>query len=65
MGRNETQYHGLFYMKKELFNIGPISSTIKPDYERGNVALFCGDCLEIMPAFSGSVDAIIADWPYG
>jgi len=30
----------------------------------GDAALYCGDCLEILPAL-GKVDAVIADPPYG
>lgn len=32
----------------------------------GNSALYCGDCFEFMPLIpTGSIDAIIADLPYG
>jgi len=37
-----------------------------PDYERGNVRLYCGDCLELLPQLeAGSVDAVVTDPPYG
>ena len=36
-----------------------------PDYERGNVRLYCADCLEILPQLpDGSVDAVVTDPPY-
>ena len=32
----------------------------------GNIVLYCGDCLEILPTLEpGSVDAGVVDWPYG
>jgi DNA modification methylase len=40
--------------------------TRRPDYESERVALFCGDCLEILPGLAdGSVDMIFTDPPYG
>ena len=37
-----------------------------PDWERGNVRLYCGDCLELLPQLeAGSVDAVVTDPPYG
>ena len=30
----------------------------------GDAALYCGDCLEILPAL-GEVDAVVTDPPYG
>lgn len=36
----------------------------KPDYERGNVRLYCGDCREILPELEG-IDAVVTDPPYG
>ena len=37
----------------------------KPDWERGDVRLYCGDCLEILPQLAaGSVDAVVTDPPY-
>lgn len=37
-----------------------------PDYERGNVRLYCGDCLELLPQLeAGSVDCVVTDPPYG
>lgn len=38
----------------------------QPDYERGGVRLYCGDCLDILPTLEpGSIDAVVADPPYG
>jgi len=34
-------------------------------YERGNIQLYKGDCLDIMPQLDGLFGAIIADLPYG
>ena len=31
----------------------------------GNATLYCGDCLEILPAIRKQVDAIVSDPPYG
>src|SRR6185295_15763818 len=37
-----------------------------PDYQRGNIRLWCGDCLELLPQIEpGSVDAVVTDPPYG
>jgi DNA modification methylase len=34
--------------------------------DSGNIRLYCGDCLEILPALeAGSVDAVVTDPPYG
>ena len=34
--------------------------------DNGNIRLYCGDCLEIMPTLeAGSVDAVVTDPPYG
>ena len=34
--------------------------------DNGNIKLFCGDCLEILPTLeAGSVDAVVTDPPYG
>ena len=45
--------------------VGQVNS-IKPDYQNNGVSLYLGDCLDKMCAIeSGSVDAIIADLPYG
>ncbi|MCK9598143.1 MAG: site-specific DNA-methyltransferase [Sphaerochaeta sp.] len=39
--------------------------TRRPDYETDRVALFCGDCLEILPGLgAGSVDATVTSPPY-
>lgn len=41
---------------------------IKPFYQNDNGALYCGDCLEIMPqliAEGVKVDAVVTDPPYG
>jgi DNA modification methylase len=39
---------------------------MKPDYQRGGIELYCGDCMEILPQLKGrSVDAVITDPPYG
>lgn len=38
--------------------------SVTPDYQRGNVTLYCGDCREILPELAG-VDAVITDPPYG
>ena len=40
--------------------------SLKPDYERGGVQLYCGDCLEVLPQLeAGSIDAVVTDPPYG
>lgn len=37
-----------------------------PDYERDGVRLYCGRCEDVLPGIdAGSVDAVIADPPYG
>jgi DNA modification methylase len=37
-----------------------------PDYERGGVRLWQGDCLALLPELeAGSVDAVVCDPPYG
>jgi DNA modification methylase len=41
---------------------------MEPDVvlDGGNIKLFCGDCLEILPTLeAGSVDAVVTDPPYG
>jgi len=39
---------------------------IEPTWQQGDVALYLGDCLEILPQLeAGSVDAVITDLPYG
>lgn len=39
---------------------------MEPTWESGNVKLYQGDCLEILPTLeAGSVDAVITDPPYG
>ena len=39
---------------------------IAPTWQAGDVQLFLGDCLEILPQLeAGSVDAVITDPPYG
>jgi len=39
---------------------------VKPAYERGNVRLYLGDCRDVLPTLDrGSIDAVIADPPYG
>lgn len=43
-----------------------MSSLPKPYYERGGIAIYHGDCRDILPALeSGSVDFILTDPPYG
>jgi site-specific DNA-methyltransferase (adenine-specific) len=37
---------------------------LKPYYEHNGIAIFCGDCREILPMLD-RVDAVIADPPYG
>lgn len=38
---------------------------IQPDYQRENVRLYCGDCLDILPELeAGSVDAVVTDPPW-
>ncbi len=38
----------------------------KPDYERDGIALYCGDCRDVMAAMpDGYVDAVVTDPPYG
>lgn len=40
--------------------------SIKPDYQRGPVTLYCGDCLDVLPEIeAGSVDAVVTDPPWG
>ena len=39
-------------------------STPQPQYERGDVRLYLGDCREILPTL-GKVDAVVTDPPYG
>ncbi len=36
----------------------------QPTYENGDVKLWLGDCLEILPGLSG-IDAVVTDPPYG
>ena len=39
---------------------------MKPTWEAGDVQLYLGDCLEVLPTLdAGSVDAVITDPPYG
>ena len=39
---------------------------MKPTWEQGDVQLYLGDCLEVLPTLdAGSVDAVITDPPYG
>lgn len=39
---------------------------LKPFYQRENVVLYLGDCLEIMPMLEPrSIDAVVTDPPYG
>ncbi len=38
---------------------------ITPYYERNGITIFCGDCLDVMPALDCEVDAVICDLPYG
>ena len=39
---------------------------LKPTWERDGIALYCGDCLQILPQLeAGSVDAVVTDPPYG
>jgi len=34
--------------------------------DNGNIRLYCGDCLEVLPTLAaGSVDAVVTDPPYG
>jgi DNA modification methylase len=36
-----------------------------PDYSKDGIELYCGDCLEVLPALEpGSVDAVVTDPPY-
>jgi len=38
----------------------------EPDWQRGNVRLWLGDCLEILPEIpAGTVDAVVTDPPFG
>ena len=37
---------------------------MQPTWEQGDVQLYLGDCLEVLPTL-GSVDAVITDPPYG
>ena len=36
----------------------------KPYYQKGNITIYHGDCLEIMPEL-GPVDLVVTDPPYG
>lgn len=36
-----------------------------PFYDRDDITIYCGDCLEILPLLAPPFDAIIADLPYG
>lgn len=39
---------------------------MKPTYQNGDVKLWLGDCLEVMPTWAdGEVDAVVTDPPYG
>jgi len=39
---------------------------VKPTWEQGDVQLYLGDCLEVLPTLgAGSVDAVVTDPPYG
>lgn len=38
---------------------------MKPYYNRNGIAIYCGDCLEVMPGLDAEFDAVIADLPYG
>ena len=39
---------------------------MKPTWEQGDVQLYLGDCLEVLPTLeAGSVDAVVTDPPYG
>lgn len=39
---------------------------LEPTYQRGDITLYLGDCLTILPELAaGSVDAVITDPPYG
>jgi len=38
---------------------------VKPTWEQGDVQLYLGDCLEVLPGLeAGSVDAVVTDPPY-
>lgn len=37
---------------------------MKPYFEDGNVTIYHGDCLDVMPSLEGSVQAVIMDPPY-
>jgi site-specific DNA-methyltransferase (adenine-specific) len=44
----------------------PDLSILKPTWKSGDVELYLGDCLDILPQLpAGSVDAILTDIPYG
>jgi site-specific DNA-methyltransferase (adenine-specific) len=38
---------------------------VRPYYEHGGVALFHGDCRELLPQLTGGVGAVVTDPPYG
>ncbi len=38
---------------------------LKPFYDKNNITIFCGDCLEVMPRLELEFDVIICDLPYG
>ena len=43
-----------------------MSTTLSPDYERGGVTLYRGDCLAVMPELPAtSIDTVLTDPPYG
>lgn len=46
--------------------ISPAAVAIQPFYDDGQVALYCGDCREILPALGdASFDFLLTDPPYG
>ena len=36
-----------------------------PYYQKDGIAIYCGDCLEVMPQLDVTVDMACADLPYG
>lgn len=38
---------------------------MKPYYDLDGITIYCGDCREILPTLTESVDAVLADPPYG
>lgn len=65
MGRHEIKNWRLLSVRRTQ-DVGQVSSSTDPGYNKSGIVLYHGDCLDIMPQIEdGSIDAIIADLPYG